>query len=147
MLGAAVLINDGSADFFAPTVFYHPATSPGSLGVVAGDFNEDGAPDFALIEFYGQRLDVFLNNGTGTFASPVPYANLVPAGSRSILAEDFTGDGHLDFVVEFEYSPVLALYRGNGDGTFQGAEAIDPQSTGPFVSPRATSTSTATSTS
>jgi hypothetical protein len=127
VLGAAVLINDGSADFFAPTVFYHPATSPGSLGVVTGDFNEDGANDFALIEYYGQRLDVYLNNGNATFASPVPYANLVPAGSRSILAEDFTGDGHLDFLVEFEYTPMLALYRGNGDGTFQAAEAIDPQ--------------------
>ena len=80
--GAAVLLNDGSPGVFGAPTFYHPATSPLSMGVVTGDFNGDGHPDFALIEYTAQRLDVFLNSGDGTFGAPTSYADLVPGGPR-----------------------------------------------------------------
>ena len=68
--GAAILMYDGSPGLFSAPVYYHPANSQESMGVATGDFNGDGHPDFALIDYGAQHLDIFLNNGDGTFGAP-----------------------------------------------------------------------------
>ena len=114
--GAAVFMNDGSANLFGAPTFYHPDPSADAFAVAAGDFNGDGKADLALVEYNGQRLDVFLNNGDGTFASPVHYANIVPDNGRWILARDFNNDGILDLMEGATDSSYLGLYFGNRDG-------------------------------
>ena len=95
------------------------------MGVATGDFNGDGHADFACIEYGAQRLDIYLNNGDGTFSAPTPYADVTVGGPRSILARDFNNDGILDLMMDIEDTPSLGLYFGNGDGTFR----IRPPST------------------
>ena len=95
------------------------------MGVATGDFNGDGHADFALIEYDAQRLDIYLNNGDGTFSAPTSYADVVAGGLRSILARDFNNDGILDLMMDIEDTPSLGLYFGNGDGTFQDPTAVN----------------------
>ena len=85
----------------------------GSLGygLAIGDFNGDGALDFAVPR--GKRnfsVEVFINNGGGTFkhsvTTPVSYAG-------QIAAADVNGDGILDLV-----SGSGEVLLGNGDASF-----------------------------
>ena len=124
-LAHAILMYDGSPGLFSAPVFYHPATSPESMGVATGDFNGDGHADFALIEYDAQRLDIYLNNGDGTFSAPTSYADVVAGGPRSILARDFNNDGKLDLMMDIENTSYLGLYLGNGDGTFQNPVGVN----------------------
>ena len=74
-------------------------------------------------------LVVEATNGQGTFTlttmlTPAAAPSLpIPVGSTpsSIVAGDFTGDGHLDLAVANEYSNDVSVLLGNGDGTFQPA--------------------------
>lgn len=133
--GAAVLMYDGSPGLFSAPVFYHPDTSPESMGVATGDFNGDGHPDFALIEYGAQRVDIYLNKGDGTFGTPTPYADVTIGGPRSILARDFNNDGILDLMMDIENTSYLGLYLGNGDGTFQSPIGVNTSlsSNGPIA--------------
>jgi hypothetical protein len=111
---------DGTFRPLAPIPF---SGYPSYLSVA--DLNGDGKLDLVLVD--GGILDsvaggiaVYLGNGDGTFQAPVPYAaGINPA---AVAVGDFNGDGKLDLVVatgapDFNYA--LALFAGNGDGTFQ----------------------------
>lgn len=97
-----------------------------NVGCLAiADFNGDAKPDFAVADFRGKNIQVYLNQGNGTFSAPV-----ITQQSDSTLAEgplvsgDFDEDGKQDLIV----SPVgiangpfvgdAIFYSGNGDGTF-----------------------------
>jgi hypothetical protein len=94
-----------------------PGFAPGS--VVAGDFNHDGNPDFAVAGVGGGPLEVqvYLGNGDGTFAPPVAYD--IGSAVAPIVAGDVNNDGNVDLVVANLTNSVDVLF-GNGDGTFQG---------------------------
>src|SRR5690348_4521972 len=74
----------------APT--YAAGASPSS--VAFGDFNHDGALDFAVSNYYDVTMTVFLGQGDGTFATVVNYS--VGFYSRKVLAADFNSDGIID---------------------------------------------------
>jgi hypothetical protein len=143
-----VTANSGSADntvllgkgdgTFQPTVSLSvPGLTP--VDVVTGDFNNDGNPDFIVLNgnggfvapCYGTSmncLSVYLGKGDGTFQAP----SVVSSGSSGgvfMFVGDFNGDGKLDLAIAQNTSgpPSIAILLGNGDGTFK---ALTPFSTG-----------------
>ncbi len=96
--------------------------------LVAGDFNEDGKVDLAVVNSGdpsagGGTVVILLGNGDGTFKPGVNYS----AGSFpvAVATADFNGDGRLDLAVTTsdQTSSSIAILPGNGDGTFQSALA------------------------
>jgi hypothetical protein len=93
--------------------------NPGSLAVVLGDFNNDGALDAAVLDSSG--ISLVVGNGDGTFKPPVQTT--VPPGKTpggvivsALAAGDFNRDGKLDLFVVGMSGPVIL--PGNGAGGF-----------------------------
>jgi uncharacterized protein (TIGR03437 family) len=104
---------------------------PITAGVIAGDFNGDSVLDLA-VPFLGDNspggLAVLVNNGDGTFKSPVIYT----AGSSpiSVATLDLNQDGILDLAVADNGSSNVYVLLGNGDGTFKPAVAYPASANG-----------------
>ncbi len=104
------------------------------------DVNNDGIPDLIQESYDAYHLGgaalqfgVSIANGDGTFQAPVGY-NIPPGflnesrgasgygntdfGGIPIAFGDFNGDGNIDLAMWGGYLTV-AIYLGNGDGTFQ----------------------------
>jgi FG-GAP-like repeat/Cep192 domain 4/FG-GAP repeat len=88
-----VLLGDGKGGFPRSVAI---TTGANPLGLVAGDFNNDGKMDLATANFTDNTVSIFLGDGTGNFTSiATPPAG---AGPRALGAADFNGDGLLDLV-------------------------------------------------
>jgi hypothetical protein len=101
-------------------------TQYSSEDVAVGDFDRDGSPDLAVVNFdtTSNSVSVLLNSGDGTFGPPVNYA--VGVNPVSLGVADLNGDDLLDLaVVNFSGPPSLSVLLGNGNGTFQPAIAGD----------------------
>jgi len=94
-----------------------PIGYPGNINTP--DFNHDGAPDIAVINFLNDTFAVRINNGNGTFGPVTRY----PVGQQPsfIARADFNGDGHLDVASCNAISNDVSVLLGNGDGTFKPA--------------------------
>jgi hypothetical protein len=95
---------------------------PGSVQVL--DFNQDGAPDFA-VEFLGslaltpsQPL-IWINDGTGQF-STLTVGDFVAAGKESVI-----GTGHLA-ATRNGYSFITPRWNANGGLKLTGMLAAKP---------------------
>lgn len=99
---------------FAPPKLYNITGLGGSIGT--GDFNNDGHPDFAA-SVGNQGISVFLNDGTGNFASQV--FSPTGAGHPDLAIGDFNNDGNLDIATVYVTSinPRVLVLLGNGDGS------------------------------
>jgi len=104
------------------TVFEPPTThmwtqSPGA--VLAGDFNEDGKADIAVLAPSTGTVAIVLNGAEGVLTRANSYD--VGVGSIHLISADFNSDGHADIVVANYLTGTVAVLLGNGDGTFQAA--------------------------
>ena len=95
------------------------ATSPSGnfffMAVVA-DFNDDGKPDIAVLEFptiAASGFFLLLNEGNGTFQTTA--TTLLQNETEIVLAGDFTGDGKLDVAA---IGSTIEVFPGNGAGGF-----------------------------
>src|SRR6202000_2510465 len=100
-----------------------PSTTFFSYSLLVADFNADGIPDLALVDFNDQSMIIMLGKGDGTFTQKTVISNSVAGGAslNSVVIGDFNRDGIPDLVMTGGVSGAnYAVYilSGNGDGTF-----------------------------
>lgn len=118
MFGVLVYINNGSGGFNAPTTLTGGAGDP--FFVVIRDLNADGRPDIATANEGGANASVYLNTGSGNFASGVNYAT--GRNPFVVRAADLNGDGRPDLVVGNHGSDnTVSVLFNAGSGTFSAA--------------------------
>lgn len=129
-----VCLNNGDGSFGSP-VAYPMIPSLSGIGLRAGDLNGDGALDLIGISINvmaqgpASVISVLINNGDGTFR-PGPTQLAGVAFTGAFVAADFNRDGKVDLACA-HYHPLgfrettLAVFLGNGDGTFQPAVQFD----------------------
>jgi uncharacterized membrane protein len=93
------------------------ATGQGPNKVASADFNGDGIPDLAVINYGSGTLTVFLGKGDGTF-SAVSTAQAVGGSPDAIVAGDFNRDGRIDLAIACYSTSSITVLLGNGNGTF-----------------------------
>ena len=92
------------------------------------DINGDGKPDVVIADFNG--IDVLTGKGDGTLNAANTFS--VAGALSSIAVADFNGDGKPD-VAASNASGGVALFLGNGDGTFQGVRTMALSGSGPLT--------------
>jgi hypothetical protein len=142
--GVGIMLGNGDGTFGAvASITTFSCTLEG--GIVAGDFNNDGNLDFAVVSgtaggdcnFNPGTLWIFLGNGAGGFTLKASYPMLGPPANNEkasgLIAADLRGNGHLDLLA-IDPANGVDVFLGNGDGTFVAPTAAvaitSPGSTG-----------------
>jgi hypothetical protein len=153
--------NDGSANqlwinrrdgtFTNTALLAGTAVSPdglakASMGVDAGDFDNDGDEDIVISELQGQGVDLFVNDGAGVFREEAAKAGLrfptLPFTGFGAAWFDADNDGWLDLAIvngavtqtaealaggrPFALEQRRQLFRNSGRGTFDEASDRAP---------------------
>jgi FG-GAP-like repeat/Bacterial Ig domain/FG-GAP repeat len=102
----------------------------GSNGMVAGDFNNDGKPDYLVTGSATSQagLTLRLGNGDGTFQAPINYGTASGSLIGDMAAADFDRDGNLDIVTGNDDGTFQVFY-GNGAGRYESVVSVATQST------------------
>jgi hypothetical protein len=112
-----------------------PYTVSTCVTVVAiGDVNGDGKPDLTAVSPFAGTVSILLGSGNGTFTlqpNPLQAGSTFPSAQPDTIAVvDLNEDGRLDIVVANDAESDVAVFLGNGDGTF-GAEQLFAVGSGP----------------
>jgi hypothetical protein len=121
--------NDGNGRFSNVTDIAGLTKAYGAgLGVVAGDYNNDGWLDLYVAND-ARPNQLWINRHDGTFAdegllsgSAVNAAGN-PEGSMGIASDDFDNDGDEDLFITNIAGETFVLYRNDGHGGFEDARA------------------------
>jgi Bacterial Ig-like domain (group 3)/FG-GAP-like repeat/FG-GAP repeat len=90
-----------------------------------GDVNNDGHLDAILTDAQDNRIYELLGDGSGHFSANLLASNApgsIPSvGALGAILRDLNGDGNLDLLVQEALANDVAVFLGNGDGSFQSA--------------------------
>ena len=120
-----VFINDGKGNFNSGT---DHAMNVSGWFVVGADVDNDG--DLDLITSSDYAIQVWLNNGTGSFGSFETYS---VGDNWNILPADFDGDGDLDLVSISYAGDEFSILKNNGNGTFAANSSFPANDTPAWV--------------
>ena len=123
----AIVQRTGSFAFGPPTFYTLPDTKDSPSFLMATDLNNDGKPDLVVANIGAALVSVFMNNGSGMFASQPTVG--VGKSPRWVAAGDLDGDGKQDLVVanggDFgALNGSLSVLFGGGNGTFQAGPTL-----------------------
>ncbi|QDV27767.1 CRTAC1 family protein [Aureliella helgolandensis] len=94
-----------------------------SMGVLASDFNDDGAPDIFVGNDVERNL-LLQNDGTGKFWDAGIQAGVAFSlgarrnGNMGVDCGDYNGDGRLDLIATTFSNDTPVLYRNQGHGSY-----------------------------
>jgi FG-GAP-like repeat/Abnormal spindle-like microcephaly-assoc'd, ASPM-SPD-2-Hydin len=127
----SVFLGNGDGTFQTPQTISLSSVSRYPIGLVVGDFNNDGKADIAVGYESNSGVSVLLGNGDGTFQAPQTTA----AGqlTYSLVVGDFNGDGYLDVAANNFSTGTVNVLLGKGDGTFQTAVSYPTSSNAWFI--------------
>ena len=110
-----ILLGDGNGQFTRGDS-YPAVKSP--VGLAVGDFNRDRHPDLA-VALRNDKLLILLGRGDGTFLQKAVYE--YGDTPTAVVVADVNEDGLLDLAVTQggKMSSAVAIFLGNGDGTFR----------------------------
>jgi hypothetical protein len=128
-----VLLGNGDGTF-QKAISYSVGTRP--ISVTTADFNGDGNLDLVVANQDTDNLSVLLGRGDGTFLPAVNYA--AAPYPIFVTTGDFNGDGKIDIATinlgdSTGTCKCVAIFLGNGDGTFQEPPIITTPSVEPFA--------------
>jgi len=116
----SVFLGGGDGGFPAHTN-YSGASSEYHYAVAVGDFNNDGLPDLATVNYYANSVSVRTNNGDGTFGAETNFSTKALQPS-ALAVSDFNGDGNMDILTaNTAINAALSILSGNGNGRFDTA--------------------------
>ncbi len=107
-----VFMNDGSGGYGAFTIYpiargAVPSTNEGA------DFNLDGHLDFAVGHSQGERVSVFMGDGTGHLDEASSY--VTDEGVRGLGVLDLNGDGYPDIATANRVGGTVSVLLNDGD--------------------------------
>lgn len=121
-------LGDGTFVDFSDNAGIRVAPKPG-MGVIAGDFNGDDAPDiFVANDSFSNFF--FINDGTGRFTEDAAISGVATDrvgranGNMGIEAADLNGDLLVDFFTTTYQDEMPVLYKQIVDGLFEDATHI-----------------------
>ncbi len=105
--------NDGTFNNTFNVIDSYPDRCP--VSVVTGDFDKDGKIDFAVANLVSFTVNVFRNNGDGTFQRSTFAVGTCP---MAITVGDFDGDKYLDLAVANYEDNTISVLMNNASGGF-----------------------------
>jgi hypothetical protein len=102
-------------------VVYYPVGNDLARQVLATDLRSIGILDLVIADYLSNHVSTLLGKGDGTFQKPLRFPVSNPIG---MAAGDMNGDGNPDLVIIESGgtgNSLLAVFLGNGDGTFRRA--------------------------
>jgi hypothetical protein len=89
--------------------------------VVAGDFNNDGILDLAVVNHASNTVSILQGDGTASLNFTLVQTLSTGTGPIAIASGDFNGDGLLDLAVANDGSNTVSVFLGDGKGPFGAA--------------------------
>ncbi|WP_373536862.1 FG-GAP-like repeat-containing protein, partial [Microcoleus sp.] len=116
---------------FATKVDFTAGAAPNSVGI--GDFNRDGKPDLAVVNFNSNTTSILLNTTTTgattpTFATKIDFPT--GNGPYALSIDDINGDGKPDLAVANYTSNTTSIFL-NNTAKVSIAAGTTPTETGP----------------